>query len=40
MESLSQGMYSLMVQQLTGRTAAELSAKPEKAKTQRKDVSQ
>ncbi len=40
MQSLSQGMYSLMVQQLTGRTAAERSAKPEKAKTQRKDVSQ
>lgn len=40
MDTLSKGMYSLMVQQLTGRTAAELSAKPEKAKTQRKDVSQ
>lgn len=40
MDALSKGMYSLMVQQLTGRTAAELSAKPEKAKTQRKDISE
>jgi len=40
MESLSQGMYSLMVQQLTGRTQGELSARPEKAKTQRKDIAE
>lgn len=40
MDTLSKGMYSLMVQQLTGRTAGELSARPEKAASQRKDVTQ
>jgi len=40
MDALSKSMYALMVQQLTGRTAAELSARPEKASTQRKDVTQ
>jgi len=40
MDTLSKGMYSLMVQQLTGRTQGELSARPEKAKTQRKDISE
>lgn len=40
MDALSKGMYSLMVQQLTGRTQGELSARPEKAKTQRKDISE
>lgn len=40
MDGLSKGMYSLMVQQLTGRTAGELSARPEKAASQRKDVTQ
>lgn len=40
MDELSKSMYRLMVQQLTGRAQGESSAKPEKAATQRKDVSQ